>query len=73
MKYDSISVIIPAHNEEAYVARCLHSIKAAAKYYRGSVEAIVVCNRCTDRTADIASSLGAKVILNDDRCIGKVR
>ena len=73
MKHDSISVIIPAHNEEAYVARCLHSIKTAAKYYRGSVETIVVCNRCTDRTADIAKSLGAKVILNDDRCIGKVR
>ncbi|MBQ6211666.1 MAG: glycosyltransferase, partial [Ruminococcus sp.] len=26
----SISVIIPAHNEEKYVARCIRSVKAAA-------------------------------------------
>lgn len=69
----SISVIIPAHNEEKYVARCIRSIKTAAKYYGGMVEIIVVCNRCTDRTAEIAKKHGARVILNDDRCIAKVR
>ena len=69
----SISVIIPAHNEEKYVARCIRSIKAAVKYYGGQVEIIVVCNRCTDRTAEIAEKHGAKVISNGDRCIAKVR
>lgn len=69
----SISVIIPAHNEEKYVARCIRSIKAAAEGYDGMVETIVVCNRCTDRTAEIAEKHGAKVVLNDDRCIAKVR
>ena len=34
---------------------------------------IVVCNRCTDRTAEIAEKLGARVIFNEDRCIAKVR
>ena len=65
--------IIPAHNEERYVARCIRSVKAAAKYYSGNVEIIVVCNRCTDRTAEIAGKCGAKVISNEDRCIAKVR
>lgn len=69
----SISVIIPAHNEEKYVARCIRSVKAAAKQYGGEVEIIVVCNRCTDRTAEIAVKQGAKVIYNGDRCIAKVR
>lgn len=69
----TMSVVIPAHNEEKYVARCIKSVKTAAKYYGGTVEIIVVCNRCTDRTADIAQKYGAKVILNEDRCIAKVR
>lgn len=69
----SFSVIIPAHNEENYVARCIRSIKLAAKYYSGTVEIIVVCNRCTDKTAETAQTHGAKVILNEDRCIASVR
>ena len=70
---NSISVIIPAHNEEKYAARCIRSVKAAAKQYGGHVEIIVVCNRCTDRTAEIVEKCGAKVIYNEDRCIAKVR
>ena len=69
----SISVIIPAHNEEKYVARCISSVRAAAGKFRGNVEIIVVCNRCTDRTAQIAEKLGARVLFNEDRCIAKVR
>lgn len=68
-----ISVIVPAHNEEKYVARCIRSIKKSAAYYGGNVEIIIVCNRCTDRTAEIAENYGARVIFNEDRCIAKVR
>ena len=68
-----ISVIIPAHNEEKYIARCIRSIKKAESGFKGNVEIIVVCNRCTDRTAEIAESLGARVLTNEDRCIAKVR
>ena len=73
MRKYSFTVVIPAHNEEKYAARCINSIKSAAKYYGGTVQIIVVCNRCTDRTADIAKKHGAKVIMNEDRCIAKVR
>ena len=68
-----ISVIIPAHNEEKYIKRCIISIKKAAKRFKGNTEIIVVCNRCTDDTAEIAKENGAVVLFNEDRCIAKVR
>ena len=69
----SVSVVIPAHNEEKYVKRCIDSVRRSADEYGGSVEIIVVCNRCTDKTAEISRANGARVIFNDDRCIAKVR
>ncbi len=68
-----VSIIIPAHNEESYIARCIESVKKAANVYGGIVEIIVVCNRCTDCTAEIAVANGARVLTNSDRCIAKVR
>ena len=68
-----ISVIIPAHNEEKYIKRCMDSIKAADSVFPGNTEIIVVCNRCTDRTESIAAENGAATIINEDRCIAKVR
>ena len=70
---NKVSVIVPAHNEEKYVKRCIDSIKESASEYNGEIEIIIVCNRCTDNTEQIAKENGAKVILNDDRCIAKVR
>ena len=68
-----MSVVIPAHNEEKYIARCIRSVNASARLYGGKVEIIVVCNRCTDQTAVIAARCGAKVLFNGDRCIASVR
>lgn len=73
MKKYSMTVVIPAHNEEKYIARCISSVKAAAKEYGGKVEIIVVCNRCTDSTERIAAENGARVLFNDKRCIGSIR
>ncbi len=53
------SVIIPAHNEEAYISKALDSVKAQSFT---DYECIVVCDACTDKTADIARSYGFKVI-----------
>lgn len=69
----NISVIIPAHNEEWYIRRCIASVKRADHYFPGTTEIIVVCNRCTDRTAEIAKAAGARVMYNEDRCIARVR
>ena len=71
--FKSISVVIPAHNEEKYIERCINSVWQAAKNYNGKTEIIVVCNRCTDCTDEIARKNGARVIYNEDRCIAKVR
>ena len=68
-----VTVVIPAHNEEKYIERCIDSIKASARIYGGPVEIIVVCNRCTDKTAELAEASGARVLHNSDRCIAKVR
>ncbi len=68
------SVVIPAHNEEKYIGKCLLAVKSAAKYvYPDEVEMIVAANRCTDKTAAVARHCGARVITNDDKCIAAVR
>ena len=68
-----VSVIIPAHNEEKYVKRCIMSIRRAMESYQGETEIIVVCNRCTDRTEQIAKAYGAITVSNQERCIASVR
>lgn len=68
------SVIIPAHNEEKYIAKCLEAIKKASeKVGSDKVQIIVSANRCTDNTVSIAESLGAEVCINTDKCISSVR
>lgn len=47
-----ISVVVPAHNEEAVIQRTLESLTRGIN--RDHVEVIVVCNACTDRTASLA-------------------
>lgn len=51
-----ISIIIPAHNEENVIAAALNPLVAAAA--SGAVEVIVVCNGCTDHTAQVVASFG---------------
>jgi len=72
-----ISVVIPAHNEEEYLPSCLEAVKRAAVALpdgeEDGVEIVVVANRCTDRTEEIAKSFGAIVVQNDARCIAQVR
>jgi glycosyltransferase involved in cell wall biosynthesis len=64
------SIIIPAHNEEASIARCLASLLADCR--PGEFEVIVVCNGCTDRTGEIARSFGAPVRVIEIRTGNKV-
>lgn len=48
------SVIIPAHNEAASIGRNLRALREGTR--RGDLDVVVVCNGCTDRTAEIARS-----------------
>ncbi|MBU0470680.1 MAG: glycosyltransferase [Nanoarchaeota archaeon] len=46
----TFSIIIPAHNEENYIRKTLHSIKNQS--YQ-NFETIIVANGCTDKTEEI--------------------
>ena len=62
----SISVIVPAYNEEKYLGETLESIHRAVDFLQKkdavSTEVIVVDNGSTDSTSDIALSLGGKIV-----------
>jgi glycosyltransferase involved in cell wall biosynthesis len=54
-----VSVIIPAYNEEKYIGNCL---KYIFDQEEAADEVIVVDNNSTDKTAEIAEKMGARVI-----------
>jgi glycosyltransferase involved in cell wall biosynthesis len=55
-----ISVVIPAHNEEAYLPGAL---KAVADQILKPLEVVVVDNASSDRTREVAEAHGARVVL----------
>lgn len=66
-----VAVVVPAHNEEAGVARAIGSIRSA-EYPDGLLSVIVVADNCTDATAREALAAGAEVLTRtDERRRGK--
>jgi cellulose synthase/poly-beta-1,6-N-acetylglucosamine synthase-like glycosyltransferase len=55
--HPSVSIIIPAYNEEEFIVESIRSADRAAGYYPGTVEIIVGNDGSTDRTLELA--LGA--------------
>lgn len=64
-----ISVIIPAYNEASVIARGLQALLAGAT--SDALEIIVVCNGCTDSTAEIARRFGPIVRVVETPIAGK--
>jgi glycosyltransferase involved in cell wall biosynthesis len=54
------SVVIPAHDEQAVIGRCLRAL--AEGTHEGELDVIVVANGCHDDTAAAAKAEGATVI-----------
>ena len=52
----TISVVIPCYNEEGGIREVL------ARVPKSVDEVVVVDNNCTDRTAEVAASMGARVV-----------
>ena len=48
-------VVIPAHNEERVIARTLSRLAVGVS--RDDLDVVVVCNGCTDRTAEVARTV----------------
>ena len=67
------SVIVPARNEEKYIGACLEAVKAAGADQHHDVQIIVVLNRCTDRTEEIAKSFGAHIVIEDAKNLSQIR
>ena len=55
------SIIIPAHNEEAGISQLLTAVLEGGA--ASELEIVVVCNGCTDRTADVARAFGETVLV----------
>ncbi len=66
-----LAVVVPAHNEELHIARCVMSLLAAG--HSGMDRSIVVvADNCDDRTETAALRAGARVLVRtDDRNRGK--
>ena len=61
---DLLTVLIPAHNEEALIDRAIQSVLQSADL--ASTKVLVVAHNCTDATAAKAKAAGASVLLLDD-------
>lgn len=57
------TVIIPAHNEEGVIARCLTAFGADRP--AGKMQVIVAANGCTDRTVEIARQTAPDALVLD--------
>jgi len=71
-----ISVIIPAFNEEKHIGTTLERIRLAFEgndVREDSWEIIVCDNNSMDRTAEIASEMGAKIVFEPVNQISKAR
>jgi glycosyltransferase involved in cell wall biosynthesis len=68
-----LSFIVPAHNEELWIGKCLASIRGTMEKVAKPYEMIVVDDASADSTSQIAEQLGARVLRVDYRKISAVR
>jgi poly-beta-1,6-N-acetyl-D-glucosamine synthase len=58
-----VAVLVPAHNEAETIAHVIWTLRQQTEQ---PDEIVVICDNCTDTTADIAESLGVRVIKTVD-------
>jgi glycosyltransferase involved in cell wall biosynthesis len=68
-----ISIIVPAHNEEALLGETLRTLMRSAAATGEPYEIIVVDDASSDRTAEVAADHGARVVSVNVRQIGAAR
>ncbi|WP_428342969.1 glycosyltransferase [Mycobacterium sp.] len=69
-----MAIVVPARNEEDHIASCLESIRASIghlwhEYPCLSCDAVVILDRCADRTGALVTSYGYRSI---DSNVGRV-
>ena len=70
MKTAPISVVIPAYNAEQFIGQAIKSVQGQSLTV---AEIILVDNNCSDRTPEIASQLGARVVREERQGLSKAR
>jgi lipopolysaccharide/colanic/teichoic acid biosynthesis glycosyltransferase len=55
----TLAIIVPAHNEEAFIARKIENL-ASLDYPREKLFIVIACDGCTDRTVEIAKAAAAR-------------
>ena len=65
------SIVIPARNEEKYLPECVEAISRAKKDYQ--LEIIVVVNRSTDKTEELARELSCRVTHSEAKNLSSIR
>lgn len=68
-----ISLIIPAHNEAEFITGCLDAAGEASRDLDATVETVVVLNRCTDATEEIARGYGCVIVREDAKNLSVIR
>ncbi len=68
-----ISLIIPAHNEADFLPACLHAARLASERIDSPVEIVVILNRCTDATEEIATRHGCLIVREDAKNLSMIR
>lgn len=66
----SISIVIPAYNEERTIVSCIEDAQKGAQQINREVQILVADNNSTDSTARLASEAGADVLPVEDQGYG---
>lgn len=68
--WPDVVVIVPAHNMEGHILRCVDAIRAC-DYPGDRLTVVVVADNCTDATTEQARSVGVMVLVRDEGPAGK--
>jgi glycosyltransferase involved in cell wall biosynthesis len=73
---DRIGVVVPVHNEQDTLPRCLHGLAVATCAAPVPVTTVLILDACTDSSAAVAGSFampGLQTISVAARCVGSAR
>lgn len=69
----AVAVVIPVHDEELLLERCLASVSAATRAVAVPVHTYVVLDACTDGSAAVVSRWPVEVLTVEARNVGRAR
>lgn len=74
----AVAIVVPVHDEEATLGRCLHAVEAAVERARETnpsllVETVVVLDACSDGSQQVAERFAVRVVRIAARRVGDAR